>query len=123
MSSKSYRIAISRLKGRAPAMTVEDLHKVAQDYIRAGVRGADLAQRVMASSEWELTLVQEFLSEHFPVQFEEHSVNVPPTQYSHAPAPSDGSELKCNCCGHLIPPVVVRLNNGKCFKCNPRKRK
>lgn len=125
MSSKSYRIAISRLKGRSPTMTVDDLHKIAEDYIRAGVRGADLIQCVMASSEWQLAQVQEFLSEHFPALIEEHFDNIPaiPPQRSNAPAPSDGSKLKCTGCGTLILPATVRLNSGKCFKCNPRKRK
>jgi hypothetical protein len=52
-------------------MQLDDYHKITQDYIRAGVRGTDLVQRVMNSSAWQLARTQEFLIEHYPKEVEE----------------------------------------------------
>jgi hypothetical protein len=74
MSSKSYRIAIRRLATRVPALEVEDLHKIAQNYIQAGVRGADLVQRVINSSGADPRRIRAFVRENYPTESEDESV-------------------------------------------------
>lgn len=72
MSSQNYRIAIGNLKTRGPAPGEADFHKIAKDYIRAGVRGADLLHRVFNSSGLDnLKQIQAFLKEHYPAEVEE----------------------------------------------------
>jgi hypothetical protein len=71
MSSKNYRIAVRRLATRGPPLEVEDLHKIAKDYIRAGVRGADLVQRVINSSGADPRRIRAFLKENYFAESEE----------------------------------------------------
>lgn len=78
-------------------MQLEDYHKLAQDYIRAGVRGADLIQRVMNSSNWNWARAQEFLIEHYPSDVEEviRSINnaIKTNTKSPGPCPECGKPL------------------------------
>ncbi len=47
----------------------------------------------------------------------------PPGPPHQPDVPIGDVKIKCKGCGSLILPAAFRLNNGKCFKCSPRKKK
>ena len=116
MSTKSYLHAIRGHHRPGPAMQLQDYHKVAQDYIRAGVRGADLVQRVMNSSSWELVRTQKFLIEYYPLEVEEVINSLRNTK-----KPISNPAEPCPKCGRPLGGGVTRCSaTGRCDYVLPR---